>query len=198
MKKSIFLFFAAILCAVGMNAYGATQRYIYVGLSNNYHQWKNESQWGINHWGGTGGGVVPGSKITDLQTTITHSGCTFHMYRMYVYDDNKNFEFKGNDGWWDCKKENISISGTTKNAILFRDNDGGDGGSPTFYQTNYQEESNVSLSVSSNSVSVGEEVTLTPKLTSNAEYNEIASTTYSVGTGATVSDGKFVATTAGT
>ena len=199
MKKSIFLFFAAILCAVGMNAYGATQRYIYVGLSNNYHQWKNESQWGINHWGGTGGGVVPGSKITDLQTTITHSGCTFHMYRMYVYDDNKNFEFKGNDGWWDCKKENISISGTTKNAILFRDNDGGDGGNPTFYQTDYKETSTVSLSASAASVSVGEEVTLTPTLTSNAEFNEIKSITYSVGTGATVStDGKFVATAAGT
>jgi hypothetical protein len=198
MKKSIFLFFAAILCSMSIDAYAATQRYIYVGLSNNYHKWKNESQWGINHWGGTGGGVVSGSKITDLETTFTYSGCTFHMYRMYVYDDNKNFEFKGNDTWWDCKKENISISGTTKNALLFRDNDGGDGGSPTFYQTNYQEESAVSLSASSNSVSVGEEVTLTPKLTSNAEYNEIASTTYSVGTGATVSDGKFVATTAGT
>ena len=198
MKKSIFLFFAAILCSMSIDAYAATQRYIYVGLSNNYHQWKNASQWGINHWGGTGAGVVPGSKITDLKTTFKHSGCTFHMYRMYVYDDNKNFEFKGNDGWWDCKKENISISGTTKNALLFRDNDGGDGGSPTLYQTNYQEESAVSLSASSNSVSVGEEVILTPKLTSNAEYNEIASTTYSVGTGATVSDGKFVATTAGT
>ena len=198
MKKSIFLFFAAILCSMSIDAYAATQRYIYVGLSNNYHKWKNASQWGINHWGGTGGGVVPGSKITDLKTTITHSGCTFHMYRMYVYDDNKNFEFKGSDNWWDCKKENISISGTTKNALLFRDNDGGDGGSPTFYQTNYQEESNVSLSVSSNSVSVGEEVILTPTLTSNAEYNEITSTTYSVGTGATVSNGKFVATAAGT
>lgn len=181
---------------MSIDAYAATQRYIYVGLSNNYHQWKNASQWGINHWGGTDGGVVPGSKITDLKTTITHSGCTFHMYRMYVYDDNKNFQFKGNNDWWDCKKENISISGTTKNALLFRDD--ADGGSPTFYQTNYQEESAVSLSASSNSVSVGEEVTLTPKLTSNAEYNEIASTTYSVGTGATVSDGKFVATTAGT
>ena len=198
MKKSIFLFFAAILCSMSIDAYAATQRYIYVGLSNNYHKWKDASQWGINHWGGTGGGVVPGSKITDLKTTITYSNCTFHMYRMYVYDDNKNFEFKGSDNWWDCKKEGISISGTTQNALLFRDNDGGDGGSPTCYQTNYQEESAVSLSASSNSVSVGEEVTLTPKLTSNAEYNEIASTTYSVGTGATVSDGKFVATTAGT
>ena len=198
MKKSIFLFFAAILCSMSIDAYAATQRYIYVGLSNNYHKWKNASQWGINHWGGTGEGVVPGSKITDLKTTITHSGCTFHMYRMYVYDDNKNFEFKGSDNWWDCKKENISISGTTKNALLFRDNDGGDGGGPTFYQTNYQEESIVSLSVSSNSVSVGEEVILTPTLTSNAEYNEITSTTYSVGTGATVSNGKFVATAAGT
>ena len=198
MKKSIFLFFAAILCSMSIDAYAATQRYIYVGLSNNYHQWKNSTQWGINHWGGTDGGVVPGSKITDLKTTITYSNCTFHMYRMYVYDDNKNFEFKGSDSWWDCKKEGISISETTKNALLFRDNDGGDGGSPTFYQTNYQEESAVSLSASSNSVSVGEEVTLTPKLTSNAEYNEIKSTTYSVGTGATVSNGKFVATAAGT
>ena len=198
MKKSIFLFFAAILCSMSIDAYAATQRYIYVGLSNNYHQWKNASQWGINHWGGTNGGVVSGSKITDLGTTIKHDNCTFHMYRMYVYDDNKNFEFKGNDGWWDCKKENISISGTTGNALLFRDNDGGDGGSPTFYQTNYQEESTVSLSASSNSVSVGEEVTLTPTLISNSEYNEITSTTYSFGTGAEVSNNKFVATAAGT
>ena len=196
MKKSIFLFFAAILCSMSIDAYAATQRYIYVGLSNNYHQWKNESQWGINHWGGTGGGVVPGSKITDLNKTFTHSGCTFHMYRMYVYDDNKNFEFKGNDSWWSCKKEGISISGTTKNALLFRDN--ADGGNPTFYQTNYQETSTGSLLASSNSVSVGEEVILTPTLTSNAEYNEIQSTTYSVGTGATVSNDKFVATAAGT
>ena len=107
MKKSIFLFFAAILCSMSIDAYAATQRYIYVGLSNNYHQWKNASQWGLNHWGGTDGGVVPGSKITDLKTTITHSGCTFHMYRMYVYDDNKNFQFKGNNDWWDCKQEGV-------------------------------------------------------------------------------------------
>ena len=80
----IRLLIMAFMLLIGAGtAWGATQRYIYVGLSNNYHQWKNTTTWGINQWGGTSAGVISGSKIEDLGTTITHSGCTFHMYRMY-------------------------------------------------------------------------------------------------------------------
>ena len=192
----------ALMMLVGTSSvWAATQRYIYVGLSNNYHQWKTANEWGINQWGGTNGGVISGSSITDLNTTITYSNCTFHMYRMYIYDDNKNFEFKGNNNWWDCKKENASaISGTTKNAILFRDNEGGDGGGPTFYQTDYQEASTASLAASATSVNTNTNVTLTPSLSSNATYNEIKSTSYSINpsTGASISGNIFKATAAGT
>ncbi len=58
--------------------------------------------------------------------------------------------------------------------------------------------STATLSASATTVAPGDAVTLTPALSSNANLNTISSTTYSVGTGASVSGNTFTATQPGT
>ncbi len=190
MKKSIFLFFAAILCAIGMNA--ATERYIYVGISNNFEQYKGDT-FGFNFWGGTSGGVKSGTKIAEYNW----DGRNYHMYRVQVYDDNNKAQFKGNDSWWvPGNGKDVTLNGTKNNAVFFsHNNDGWDGQ----FQQNYQETSTVSLEVSNSSVSIGEDVTLTASLSSNSTYNDIKSVTYKISpiSGASINGNTFTATTAG-
>ena len=87
--------------------------------------------------------------------------------------------------------------GTTNNCWTVTDwNSSGNWGT-------YQQTSTASLAASSTSVSTGENVTLTPSLTSNTNYNVLKSTTYSVTTnpgsaGSVTSAGVFSATAAGT
>lgn len=179
------------------NVWGATQRYIYVGISKNYYDYKNNSEYGFNFWGGTSGGVKSGKYLA----THTHDGRTYYMYRVQVYDDNNKAQFKGNNNWWDPGDGySVKLNGTTNNAIFFSHSSDGWQGQ---FQQNYQETSTAKLTASSTSVTTGTNVTLTPSLSSNATYNEIKSTTYKVSTnpnsgGSVSSAGVFSATKAGT
>ena len=176
---------------------GATQRYIYCGISDNYDNNKDSNDWGFNFWGGTSGGVKSGTWIEN----ITHDGRTYHMFRVQVYDDNNKAQFKGNANWWDPSNGySVTLNGTTNNAVMFsHSNDGWQGQ----FQMNYQVTSNASLAASSTSITTAQTATLTPSLSSNSTYNDIKSTSYSVtrnsgsGTGS-VSNGVFSATAAGT
>ena len=191
MKKSIFLIFAAILCAIGVNA--ATQRYIYVGISNNYYQYKDNSQYGFNFWGGTSPGVKSGTYLAEY----TWDGRTYYMYRVQVYDDNNKAQFKGNNNWWDPGDGfSVTLNGTKNNAVFFSHTNDGWGGQ---FQQDYQETSKASLSASNTSVTKGTNVTLTPSLSSNSTYNTIKSTSYSItpNSGASISGNTFTATKAG-
>ena len=176
------------------SAWAATQRYIYVGISNNYYQYKDNSKYGFNFWGGTSGGVKTGTYLT----THTHDGRKYYMYRVQVYDDNNKAQFKGNDNWWDPGDGfSVTLNGTSKNAIFFsHSNDGWQGQ----FQNNYQETSTASLAASATSVNTNTNVTLTPSLSTNATYNEIKSTSYSISpsSGASISSNTFKATAAGT
>ncbi|MBO7258996.1 MAG: hypothetical protein J6U94_02900, partial [Paludibacteraceae bacterium] len=193
--KSIFISLI-LLMGVG-NAWAATQRYIYVGISKNYYDYKNNSEYGFNFWGGTSGGVKSGTYLA----THTHDGRKYYMYRVQVYDDNNKAQFKGNNNWWDPGDGySVTLNGTTNNAIFFSHSSDGWQGQ---FQQNYQETSTASLTASSTSVTTGTNVTLTPSLSSNATYNEIKSTTYTVSTnpgsgGSVTSKGVFSATKAGT
>ena len=195
--KGIRMTAILILLLMGVsNAWAATQRYIYIGLSYDYHTYKSSTDWGINFLGGTSAGV---KKPTSLNTNLTHDGRTYYIYRVQVYDDHTQAEFKGNNDWW-RSKINVTLNGTNNNAIFFSANaDGWEGA----FQRNYQETSTASLTASSTSVTTGTNVTLTPSLLSKATYNEIKSTTYTVSTnpnsgGSVTSAGVFSATKAGT
>ena len=185
-----------LLMGVG-NVSAATERYIYVGISNNYQQYKSTSEYGFNFWGGTSGGVKSGTYLAEH----THDGRKYYMYRVQVYDDNNKAQFKGNNNWWDPGEGfTVKLNGTTNNAVFFsHSNDGWQGQ----FQQNYQETSTAKLAASSTSVTTGTNVSLTPSLSSNATYNEIKSTTYTVSSnpnsgGSVTSAGVFSATKAGT
>ena len=176
---------------------GASQRYIYCGISKNFYDYKDSSNWGFNFWGGTSEGVKSGTYLT----SYTWDGRTYYMYRVQVYDDNNKVQFKGNDSWWvPSGGFSVTLNGTTNNAVFFSNgSDGWDGQ----FQQNYQQTSTASLAASSTSITTAQTSTLTPSLSSNSTYNEIKSTTYSVtrnsgsGTGS-VTNGIFSATGAGT
>ena len=196
--KGIRITAILILLLMGVsNAWGATQRYIYVGISKNYYDYKDGSNYGFNFWGGTSGGVKSGTYLT----TYTWDGRKYYMYRVQVYDDNNKAQFKGNNNWWDPGSGfNVTLNGTTNNAVFFSHSSDGWQGQ---FQQNYQETSTVSLTASSTSVTTGTNVALTPSLSSNATYNQIKSTTYTVSTnpnsgGSVTSNGVFSATKAGT
>ena len=186
MKKSIFLFFAAILCAT--NAWGA--KLFFDHSSVNYPadgalvaiwSWGGSSSdaWSVFKASGATNKIVAdiadgrtGGKIVRFQSSVTKPD-------------------------WNAAKWNetgdISFP-SDKNCIKITNWDGATTGTWSTFQL----ESQASITPSASSVSVGEEVTFTPALTSNQEYNDVLSTTYSVGTGATITSGKFVATEAGT
>ena len=185
-----------ILLLMGVNnAWGATQRYIYVGISNNYQNHKDGNNFGLNVWGGTSGGV---KSLTWIQDNYNWDGRNYTIYRAQVYDDNNKAQFKGNDNWWDPGDGySVKLNGTTNNAIFFsHSNDGWQGQ----FQQNYQVTSNASLAANKTNVLVGESVTLTPSLTSNTTYNTLKSTSYEISpnTGASISSNTFKATKTGT
>lgn len=172
----------------------ATTRYIYVGISNNYYQYKDNSSYGFNFWGGSNGGVKSGTYLT----SYTWDGRKYYMYRVQVSDDNTKAQFKGNNNWWDPGDGfTVKLNGTTNNAVFFsHSNDGWQGQ----FQQNYQETSTGKLTASATSTTVGTAVTLTPSLSSNATYNQVKSTTYKINptSGASISGNTFTATAAGT
>ncbi len=197
--KGIRITAILILLLMGVsNAWAATQRYIYVGISNNYQNHKDGNNFGLNVWGGTDGGV---KSLTWIQDNYNWDGRNYTIYRAQVYDDNNKAQFKGNDNWWDPGDGfSVKLNGTTNNAIFFsHSNDGWSGQ----FQQNYQQTSTAKLTASSTSVTTGTNVTLTPSLSSNTTYNQIKSTTYTVSTnpnsgGSVTSAGVFSATKAGT
>ena len=194
--KGIRITAILVLLLMGVNsAWGATQRYIYVGISNNYQNHKDGNNFGLNVWGGTSGGV---KSLTWIQDNYNWDGRNYTIYRAQVYDDNNKAQFKGNNNWWDPGDGfSVKLNGTTNNAIFFSHSSDGWQGQ---FQQNYQVTSSASLKADKTSALVGESVTLTPSLTSNTTYNTLKSTSYEISpnTGASISSNTFNATKAGT
>ena len=81
-----------ILLLMGVsNAWAATQRYIYVGISNEYQNNKDGNNFGLNVWGGTSEGV---KSLTWIQDSYDWEGRNYTIYRAQVYDDNNKAQFK--------------------------------------------------------------------------------------------------------
>lgn len=91
----------------------------------------------------------------------------------------------------------ITLSSTSNYLSKFKS--GSDGEDPTWGDA-VKPASTGSLSASSASVNIGDNVTLTPSLTSNTDINVIKSTSYSISpsSGASISGNTFTATAAGT
>ncbi len=200
-KPQRFARYAAILImllTLGVGQmWAATQKYIYVGISNDYQSYKDGSKFGLHVWGGSDGDKI--MTLTWVQDSYEWDSRNYTIYRAYVYDNATNAQFKAKEDWWSGSLS-VSWSGTTNNAVFFSAS--ADGWQGEFVQ-NYQYTSSTSLTASNTTVATGTSVTLTPALTSNTTYNVIKSTTYAVttnpGSGGTVtSGGVFSASKAGT
>ncbi|MCQ2339331.1 MAG: hypothetical protein MJZ79_00900 [Paludibacteraceae bacterium] len=195
--STLFLLLLALSFGFNQEVKAATERYIYCGISNQYQTHKDANNWGFNFWGGTSEGV---KAPTWIQDNYNWDNRNYTIYRVKVYDDNNKAQFKGNSSWWvPGDGKSVTLNGTTNNAVFFSAQEDGWLGQ---FQQNYQETSTGSLTPSSSTTTTGTQVTLTPALTSNTDYNDIKSTAYSVttnpGSAGSVSNGKFSATKAGT
>ena len=186
MKKSIFLFFAAILCAT--NAWGA--KLFFDHSSVNYPA--DGALVAIWSWGGSSSDAWSVFKASGATNKIVADIADGRTGGKIVRFNSSVTKPDWNASQWNSTGD-ISFP-SDKNCLKITKWDGATTGT----WSKFQLESKASITPSASSVSVGEEVTFTPALTSNQEYNDVLSTTYSVGAGATITDGKFVATEAGT
>ena len=187
MKKSIFLFFAAILCAT--NAWGA--KLFFDHSSVNYPA--DGALVAIWSWGGSSPDAWSVFKASGATNKIVADIADGRTGGKIVRFNSSVTTPDWNASQWNSTGD-IKSFPSDKNCIKITSWDGATSGT----WTKFQLESQASITPSASSVSVGEEVTFTPALTSNQEYNDVLSTTYSVGAGATITNGKFVATEAGT
>ena len=186
MKKSIFLFFAAILCAT--NAWGA--KLFFDHSSVNYPA--DGALVAIWSWGGSSSDAWSVFKASGANNMIVADIADGRTGGKIVRFNSSVTKPDWNANKWN-ETGDISFP-SDKNCIKITSWNGATSGT----WSKFQLESQASITPSASSVSVGEEVTFTPALTSNQEYNDVLSTTYSVGAGATITSGKFVATEAGT
>ena len=186
MKKSIFLFFAAILCAT--NAWGA--KLFFDHSSVNYPA--DGALVAIWSWGGSSSDAWSVFKASGATNKIVADIADGRTGGKIVRFNSSVTKPDWNASQWNSTSD-ISFP-KDKNCIKITSWNGATSGTWSTFQL----DSKASVTPSASSVSVGEEVTFTPALTSNQEYNDVLSTTYSVGAGATITGGKFVATEAGT
>ena len=192
MKKSIFLFFAAILCAMSINAANMTGgEVLYLKPNSN---WTQASAWFAMYLcnGSSSAEWVKMEKVGDYyQATVpagkNHKNVIF--CRMNPASQTLDWSNKWNQSG-DLSFDQMKNLCTIKSGQW-------DCGSNVTWST-YQPVSNASLATSAASLFVGAQATLTPSLSSNANVNTIKSTSYSVSpaTGS-VTNNKFTATAAG-
>ena len=103
---------------------------------------------------------------------------------------------------WEIYNQTVDITlvSTSNYLTTFKDNTNNNSYSSNFWGTAVKPTSTGKVTASSTTVNVGDNVTLTPSLTSNQTINDIKSTTYTISpsTGASVSGSTFTATAAGT
>lgn len=188
MKKSIFLFFAAILCAMSISAANMKGgEVLYLKPNSN---WTSSNAWfAIYLCNGTSGEKwVKMTKSGDYYMATVPTGdyknvifCRMNNANTTKLDWSNRWN-QTNDLSFDQKMNCCTITGWDKSSSW----------------GTYQPVSDASLTSSAASIFVGGQATLTPSLSSNANVNTIKSTSYSVSpaTGS-VTNNKFTATAAG-
>ena len=196
MKKSIFLFFAAFLCA--MSVQGANTMRIYCKQAKSW--WKADgAAVGAYYWG-TGGNANswPGTRMTkvDGQTDLWYIDVDIDKYQKIIFT---RVNGSGTVSDWGAKTGDLTIA-NTKNQYTISSSSAvwGDPGVTGSWGT-YKPTSTAALATSAANIFVGGQATLTSSLTSNASANTIKETAYAISpAGANVSGNTFTATAEGT
>ena len=195
MKKSIFLFFAAILCAVTASAATVTSD----GTARLYFN-MSAVNWWIAGSNGDGNFAYFYNNSTGKNAWSAHA---------IKYSGNDYYVVIPNGAWEGVilTRNNTSTSPSWSNKwnqtgdITLKDDKNYiskfSEGSTTVTWSTQKPTSNASVTATPASALVGEEVTLSSTLTSNADINTYKSATYSAD-GGTVNGDKFTASEAGT
>ena len=196
MKKSIFLIFAAILCA--MSVQSANTMRIYCKQAQNW--WKADgAAVGAYYWG-TGGNANswPGTRMTKVsgQTDLWYIDVDIDKYQKIIFT---RVNGSGSVSDWGAKTGDLTIANTTNQYTISSSSAvWGDPGVKGSWGT-YKPTSTVALATSAANIFVGGQATLTSSLTSNTSANTIKGTAYAISPeGANVSGNTFTATAAGT
>ena len=193
MKKSIFLFFAAIMCAVSINAANMTGgEVLYLKPNSN---WTQFSAWFAIYLcnGSSPAEWVKMEKVGDYYQATVPAGKNHKNVIFCRMNSANTTKLDWSNKW----NQSGDLSFDQKKNLCTINNGQWDCGSNVVWST-YQPVSNASLATSAANLFVGAQATLTPSLSSNANVNTIKSTSYSVSpaTGS-VTNNKFTATAAG-
>ena len=199
MKKSIFLFFAAILCAIGMNAATVTSD----GTARLYFNLKAVSWWNAGTNGNGNFGYFFNNstgKNAWSAHAVQHSGDTYYLvipkgtWAGVILTRNNTSTAPSWDNKWN-QTGDITLSSTSNYISKFSESS-----TSVTWGTPVKPASNASVSAAASTIFVGASTTLTPSLTSNANINDIKSTTYTISptTGASISGNTFTASAEGT
>ena len=209
MKKSIFLFFAAILCAT--SAWAAVtfteEAVIYFTMENDNdgNNWWNNS--GCYHYAtfkgasGTTNATVHLYNINDRDNSASAQTNAVFFATIPAGTYSKISFYRGKNAstlssYHNAATDKVDLqSDKNKFGTIYN----GDFGNWQSWSKT-QETSTVALSASSNNVNENDVVTLTPSLTTNADLNKIKSVSYSItpSSGASIDGNEFKATAAGT
>ena len=201
MKKSIFLFFAAILCAIGVQAADAITS---DGTARLYfHMTNGVSWWNAGTDGNGNFAYFYGSSGNKWSAhAVKHSGSIYYIvipagtWDHVILTRNNTSTSPSWDNKWN-QTGNIPLSKSGNYLSKFKEGNG-DAAASTYTWSTQKPESTASVTANPTTVFVGAQSTLSSALTSNADINTNKSTSYSVSpaTGS-VASGKFTATAAG-
>ena len=195
MKKSIFLFFAAILCAIGVQAANITSD----GTARLYFNMSAVSWWTAGTNGDGNFAYFYGSSGNKWSAhSVKHSGNDYYVvipagtWDHVILTRNSTSTSPSWDNKWN-QTGNIALSSSSNYLSKFS----ADSESVT-WGTAIKPTSTASVASSAASVFVGVPANLTASLTSNANINTIKSVAYSTTTGASITGNTFTATAEGT
>ena len=198
MKKSIFLFFAAILCAIGMNAATVTSD----GTARLYFNMSTINWWVASDGNGNFGYFFNNSTGKNAWSahSVKYDGNTYYVVipkgtwaGVILTRNNTSTSPSWNNKW--NQTGDITLSSTSNYISKFSE-----GSTSVTWGTPVKPASDAAVSAAASTIFVGASTTLTPSLTSNTDINDIKSTTYTISpnTGASVSGNTFTATAEGT
>ena len=196
MKKSIFLFFAAILCAMSVQSANTMRIY----CKNTQSWWKaDNAAVGAYYWG-TGGNANswPGTRMTKVsgQTDLWYIDVDIDKYQNIIFT---RVNGSGSVSDWGAKTNDLIIANTKNQYKITQSTGAWDGAKSAGTWETYKPTSTAALATSAANIFVGGQATLTSSLTSNASANTIKETAYAISpAGANVSGNTFTATAEGT
>ena len=198
MKKSIFLFFAAILCAMTANAATVTSD----GTARLYFNMSTINWWVASNGNGNFGYFFNNSTGKNAWSahSVKHDGNTYYVvipkgtWAGVILTRNNTSTAPSWDNKWN-QTGDITLSSTSNYISKFSE-----GSTTVTWGTAVKPASTAKVSSAASTIYVGASTTLTPSLTSNADINDIKSTTYTISpaTGASVSGNTFTASAEGT